>query len=310
MSFGQFFLRRFFDSIVTLWVILTVTFVLLRFLPGGPFDEEQELPEFVRNQLEASYQIDQPLAIQYISYVKKVLRGDFGESIAALGEPVYKIIQDHLPTSMLLGGLALVLAFLIGLPIGLTAAYSNNSGRGLWDRCVMFFSTCAVALPSFLAASLLVMIFSFYLDLLPPALWLGPKYYVLPVLALSLRPTALVARLIRSNALEVMATDFIRTAYAKGLSSVAVLLRHVLRNSFLPVLTISGPLVAGILTGSFVIELIFAIPGIGKYFVESVVNRDYPMILGMTLLYSVFLVTANLIVDLLYGVFDPRVRAG
>jgi oligopeptide transport system permease protein len=231
--------------------------------------------------------------------------GDLGESYKYTGRNVSDIIEESLPASVQLGIYAVILAYLIGIPLGVWAA----AHHGTWlDSTLMMLAISGVALPSFLVAPIFILVFCFWFDWLEPALWLGPAYYILPTVVLGIRPAASIARLTRASVLEVIRSDLIRTAKAKGLERSKVLFKHVLRNSLIPVLSLTGPLVASILTGSFVIEQIFAIPGAAKHLIQSVTNRDYPLILGMTLLFSVLLVIANLITDLLIAVVDPRVK--
>ena len=298
-------IQRLAEAVMVLFVISTITFLLLRVLPGGPFDQEKALPEQVKANIEKKYHLDKPLHIQYGKYMSGLFQGDLGESYKYIGRDISEILGETLPVSVQLGVYSLILAFLIGIPAGLIAAARHNT----WvDSLAMVTAISGVALPSFLVAPILILIFCFYMHWLPPALWDGPSHYILPVLVLGTRPAAVIARLTRASVLEVIRTDFIRTARAKGLNEKTVLFKHVLKNSLIPVLTFSGPLTAGVITGSFIIEQIFAIPGMGKHLVSSVTNRDYPLILGTTLVFSVVLVVANLIVDLLYGYFDPRIK--
>lgn len=298
-------LKRISGAVFTLFIIATLTFILLRALPGGPFDREKALPPEIKANIEAKYQIDRPLLYQYGSYLTGLLRGDMGESYKYLGRNISTIIGETLPVSIQLGIYALILAYLIGVPFGILSASRHNT----WvDRTLMVGAVSGVSLPAFLVAPLLILFFCFYLDWFETALWEGPSYYVLPLVVLGTRPVAFIARLTRASVLDVIQSDYVRTAKAKGLRSFAILYKHVLKNSFLPVLTFSGPLTAGILTGSFIVEHIFAVPGMAGHLVNSVTNRDYPLILGVTLVYSTVLIFSNLIVDLLYSHFDPRIQ--
>ena len=303
--------KRLLEAVFVLWVIATLTFLLLRFLPGGPFDEEKALPAEVKANIERKYGLNEPVPKQYVNYLVKIAQGDLGESYKYIGRSVTDIIGETLPVSAQMGFYSLLLAFMIGIPIGIFAANHNNT---YLDNAAMVFAISGVALPSFMVGPLLVMIFSFgipisaFAGLLPPALWETPVHYILPVITLGVRPAGIIARMMRSSVLEVIKSDFVRTAHAKGLSQTLVLYKHVLKNSLIPVLTISGPLIAGILSGSFVNEIIFAVPGMGKHLIQSVTNRDYPLVLGITLVYAALLVLANLIVDLLYVVVDPRIK--
>lgn len=300
-------IKRFFEAGVVLFVIVTLTFVLLRLVPGGPFDQDKALPPEIKANIEKKYNLDKPLIEQYGSYLSGMLKGDLGESYKYLGRPVSEIIADSLPASFVLGFYALLISFLVGIPLGLFAASRHNQFA---DNASMVAAISGVSLPNFLVAAILVQLFAMKWGVLPAAGWGSLYYYVLPVVCLGIRPIAFIARLTRSSVLDVIGSDYIRTARAKGLSETTVLYKHVLKNSLIPVLTYSGPMVAAILTGSFVIEIFFSIPGIGKHLVQSVTNRDYPFILALTLLYAAILVLANLIVDLLYAYFDPRIRLG
>jgi len=297
--------KRFTEAVMVILVIATVTFLLLRILPGGPFDQEKALPPEVKDNIEAKYHLDKPLYHQYGNYIFGLLKGDMGESYKYIGRNISEIVSETLPTSIQLGVFSLILAFLIGIPAGVISASKHNT---MLDSVTMGLAISGVALPSFLVAPILILIFSFGLGWFEPALWEGPTYYVLPVIVLGTRPAAVIARLTRASVLEVIRSDYIRTARAKGLSERVILFKHVLKNSLIPVLTFSGPLAAGVITGSFIIEQIFAVPGMGKHLVNSVTNRDYPLILGTTLIFSMALVLANLVVDLLYSYFDPRIK--
>lgn len=303
--------KRILEAIFVIWVIATLTFLMLRFLPGGPFDQEKQLPPDIKANIEAKYGLDRPLFAQYVTYLEHSATGDLGESYKYLGRPVSTMIKETAPISFKLGFYSLLLAFALGIPIGVLAASKHNTAI---DNGLMIFAISGVALPAFIIGPLLVVIFSFGVPfaalkgLLPPALWESPIYYLLPVITLGLRPAAIIARMTRSSMLDVIQADFVRTARAKGVSAQVVLYKHVLKNSLIPVLTISGPLIAGVLSGSFVVEIVFGIPGMGKHLVQSVTNRDYPLILALTLVFSAMLVLANLIVDLLYTVVDPRIK--
>jgi oligopeptide transport system permease protein len=296
-------LKRCLEAVFVIWVIASLTFLMLRFLPGGPFDQEKQLPPEIKANIEARYGLNEPIFKQYVTYIVHSATGDLGESYKYLGRPVSTMIAETAPISFQLGFYSLLLAFALGIPIGVWAAAKHNTAI---DSGLMIFA--------FIIGPLLIVIFSFGVPfasmrgLLPPALWESPIYYLLPVITLGLRPAAIIARMTRSSMLDVIQADFVRTARAKGVSSQVVLYKHVLKNSLIPVLTISGPLIAGVLSGSFVVEIVFGIPGMGKHLVQSVTNRDYPLILALTLVFSAMLVAANLIVDLLYTVVDPRIK--
>ena len=297
--------KRLLEAVVVVWVIATLTFLLLRVLPGGPFDSEKALPAEVLANLEKKYKLNDPLITQYGDYMLGLMRGDLGQSYKYISRDITSIIAESLPNSIQLGVFALIISYLIGIPLGVMAGWRRGSAL---DHSSMIFAISGVSLPSFLMAPIFIWIFAKQLGWFEPALWEGPAYYVLPMVILGIRPAALIARLTRASVLEVTHSDYIRTAKAKGLDAKKILFKHVLRNSLIPVLSLSGPLAAAILTGSFVIEQIFAIPGIAKHLVLGVTNRDYPLILGTTLLFSLILVLANLITDLLMAIVDPRVK--
>lgn len=297
--------RRLFEAVFAVWVIATFTFVLLRVLPGGPFDSEKALPAEVLANLEKKYKLNEPLLKQYGDYMIGLVQGDLGQSYKYVGRDISTIIGESLPNSIQLGIYALLISYLIGIPMGVFAGWKPGSRL---DFACMTFAISGIALPSFLMAPIFILVFAKQLGWFEPALWDGPTYYVLPMVILGIRPAAVIARLTRASVLEVIHSDYIRTAKAKGLNAKTILFKHVLRNSLIPVLSLSGPLAAAILTGSFVIEQIFAIPGVAKHLVLSVTNRDYPLILGTTLVFSIVLVIANLITDLLTAIVDPRVK--
>lgn len=302
---GAFVIKRLFEAVITVWIIASLTFLLLRVVPGGPFDSEKALPPEVMENLNRKYHLSDPLFTQYMTYMRDLLRGDLGQSYKYISRDTTSIVAESMPNSVQLGVYALLISYLIGVPIGLLAGWK----RGSWiDSVSMMLAISGQSLPSFLVAPIFILVFAKQLNWLEPALWNGPAYYVIPMVVLGIRPAALIARLVRTSVLDVIYSDYIRTARAKGLSAKAVLFKHVLRNSLIPVLTVSGPLIAAILTGSFVIEQIFAIPGVAKHLVSAVTNRDYPLILGTTLVFSVILVVANLLTDLLMAVVDPRVK--
>lgn len=298
-------IRRMLEAVLAVWVIATFTFMLLRVLPGGPFDSEKALPPEVLANLEKKYHLNDPILKQYGDYMINLVQGDLGQSYKYITRDITSIVAESLPNSVQLGIYALIISYLIGIPMGVFAGWKPGSKL---DFSCMTFAISGIALPSFLMAPIFIMIFVKKLHWFEPALWEGPAYYVLPMVILGIRPAAVIARLTRASVLEVIHSDYIRTAKAKGLNARTILFKHVLRNSLIPVLSLSGPLAAAILTGSFVIEQIFAIPGVAKHLVLSVTNRDYPLILGTTLIFSVILVLANLITDLLTAIVDPRVK--
>ena len=297
--------KRTAGALGTLFITVVLTFMLLRFLPGGPFDKDKALSAEVKANIESLYHLDKPLSHQFFYYIAGLFKGDLGQSYKYIGRSVSDIISETLPVSIQLGLYALIVSVLLGLPFGLLAAARQNT---LTDRFLMIGAVSGVSLPSFLTAPILILFFCFYMGWLEPALWEGPSYYILPLVVLGVRPASVLARLTRASVLEVIQSDYIRTAKAKGLDGFTVLYKHIFKNAFLPVLTFLGPLTAGILTGSFVVEHIFAVPGLAKHLINSVGNRDYPLILAVTLLYSAVLIVSNLVVDLLYSHFDPRIK--
>jgi oligopeptide transport system permease protein len=298
-------LQKLFSSLITLFVAATLIFFLLRVAPGGPFDDERAVPAEVQANILKRYDLDRPVLAQYWSWLKSAAQGDFRESFQNLDVPVSEIIGGALPASFQLGGLALAISLALGIPLGCIAAWKQNT----WlDTSAMFLAVAGVSLPNYLVASLLVVVFSFWFSWLPPALWEGPESMILPVVTLALRPLAMVARLIRASMLEAFSTDYIRTAHAKGLQPLWVVFKHALRNSLIPVTSLIGVIAANLVTGSFVIETFFQIPGLGRHFVQSIINRDYPLAMGAALTYGLVLVVCTLLTDLLLAWADPRLR--
>lgn len=296
---------RIVSMLLVLWVIITVTFVLMHAIPGGPFTAEKALPEAVMKNIEARYRLNDPLPKQYVDYWANLLRGDLGPSFKYESRSVNEIIAEGFPVSAELGLVSVSLSVLIGIPAGMAGALYQNR----WpDHLVMLLATVGISVPSFILATLLIFCFALWLRILPAAMWGAPEYVILPALALAGMPTAFIARLTRSSMLEVLAQDYIRTARAKGIAPFTILWRHALKNALLPVVTYLGPMIAAIFTGSFVIESIFAIPGLGRHFVTSIYNRDYTVILGITVFYSALLVLMNFLVDLAYLWLDPRIK--
>ncbi|MHC1745826.1 MAG: ABC transporter permease [Negativicutes bacterium] len=301
----HFLIHRLASMFLVLFVIITATFLLMHAIPGGPFTTEKNLPEAIQKNMEERYHLNDPLWKQYADYLAHVATGDLGPSFKYENRSVNDLIRESFPVSAELGVIAVFWAICLGIPAGIIAAVYHNR----WpDYIAMFLTTIGISVPGFILAALLIFVFSLQLGWLPAALWEGPSSTVLPALALTGLPTAFIARLTRSGMLEVLNQDFIRTARAKGLSQYTILTRHALKNALIPVVTYLGPLIAGILTGSFVIETIFAIPGLGRHFVTSIYNRDYTVILGITIFYSVLLVTLNLLVDIVYALLDPRIK--
>ncbi len=301
----QYSVSRFVSMLLVLFVITTATFLLMHAIPGGPFTAEKNLPEAVLKNLNERYHLNDPLWKQYVDYLANVARGDLGPSFKYEARTVNDIIAESFPVSAELGLTAVLIAVAGGIPMGVAAALRQNR----WpDYLCMFVATIGISVPGFILATLFIYFFALQLELFPAAMWEGPEYVVLPALSLAAFPMAFIARLTRSSMLEVLGQDFIRTARAKGLSAFAVVMRHALKNALIPVVTYLGPLVAAILTGSFVIESIFAIPGLGRHFVTSIYNRDYTVILGITIFYSTLLVFLNFLVDVAYAWLDPRIK--
>jgi oligopeptide transport system permease protein len=274
-------------------------------IPGGPFKKEKALPPAVQRNIEERYKLNDPLWKQYTDYLKNLVRGDLGPSFKYLGRSVNDIIRDGFPVSATLGAWAILFALVVGVPAGIISALNQNKWQ---DNVVMAIAIIGVSVPNFVIATLLMYVFAVKLRWLPVAMWGTPKHVILPMIALAGFPAAFFARLMRSSTLDVLSQDYIRTARAKGLSWYAVVVKHVVKNAILPVVTYLGPLIAGILTGSFVVENIFAIPGLGRYYVTSIYNRDYTTIMGVTIFYSAFLVLLNFLVDIAYGWIDPRIK--
>ncbi|HNR95479.1 MAG TPA: ABC transporter permease [Anaerolineae bacterium] len=303
---GRYVIRRLLLLIPVLFFISIITFGLAHAVPGGPFDREKPLPPEVKANLEKYYGLDQPVWKQYVDYVSDiVLRFDFGPTYRSRGRGVNDIFKDHLPVSAQLGLAAMAIALVIGLPLGILAALKQNT---IWDYLGMGLAIFGVSVPAIVLGPMLILIFALSLHLLPVAGWGTPAKMIMPALALGLRESAIIARLTRASMLQVIREDYIRTARAKGLTERVVMVRHALKNAFIPVATILGPMFAALVTGTFIVEQIFAIPGMGKYFITSITNRDYPVVMGTILLYAVFLVLANLAVDLTYAFLDPRIR--
>ena len=304
-----YFLRKIIGSILMLAFLMSLLFFMLRLAPGGPFDGEKNFPEEVMENIRATYGLNRPLIDQYFLWVGRILRGDLGESFQYLGRPVTELLRESMGPSLLLGAFAFFISFIFGIFTGVISARSSGTTASAWlDRIFFFIAQAGLSLPSYLIASLLVVLFALKWPLFPPALWEGPSTWVLPIITLSVRPFALVFSLTRAELIEQFQNDYIRTAFAKGLSKRMVFFKHALKNSLIPVVTYSGPILANLITGSFLVELVFQIPGLGKYFVSAILNRDYPVVLGVTLFYGVILITSNLLSDLVCGLLDPRIR--
>jgi dipeptide transport system permease protein len=297
--------KRLIAMFVTLWLIITLTFFLMHSVPGSPFNEERATNETVQKNLEKYYHLDEPLIVQYGLYLKSVVTFDFGPSIKKSSQTVNEMLGRGFPVSFELGAVTLIVAVISGITLGIIAALRHN---GILDYMAMTIAVLGISIPNFVMATLLIQQVAVNWGILPVATWVSPKHMILPTLALATGPMAIIARLTRSSMLEVLTQDYIRTAKAKGLSPVKIIFKHALRNALLPVITVLGSLAASILTGTFVIEKIFAIPGMGKYFVESINQRDYPVIMGTTVFYSAILIMMLFLVDIAYGILDPRIK--
>ena len=299
--------RRLLWIIPVLFVVSIITFLLMHAVPGGPWDREKRLNDAVVATLNARYGLDQPLPVQYLTWVSDFIRGDFGPSFRYPGREVTTIVAQGLPATIHLGLMAFALVILIGIPLGIIAALAHNRAP---DYLASGVSMIGIATPSFVLATLLVLIFAAWLKVLPAIGWRGPDTWILPTIALAGYPIAQVARYTRASMLEVTRRDYIRTAQSKGLRDRAVVSRHMIRNALIPVVTIVGPIFAFLVTGSFIIEYYFGVPGIGRNYVQSIGTRDYSMIMAMTVLYAFAVAFMNLVVDVLYAYIDPRIRYG
>ena len=303
----RFVLRRLLTAIPTLLLIATLAFALLHLTPGGPFDSERSLVPQIQHAIEARYHLDEPVWRQYLRYLGDLAHGDLGPSFQYRDTSVNQIIALGLPIDLAVGGCAIGFALLVGGAIGLLAAARPGT---CCDRVPMTLSMLGMSVPTFVVAPLLILVFAMRLHWLPSGDWVGGswRHLLLPALALALPYTAFIARLVRASALEVMGSGFIRAARAKGLGPTAVLLRHALRPTLMPLVSYLGPALAGVLTGSIVIEQVFGLPGIGRFFITGALNRDYTLVMGLTLLYGALIILCNLLVDLCYAWLDPRVR--
>lgn len=301
---GKYVIKRIVISIITIFVLVSAVFFLVRLMPGGPFASDKMTPE-IKAVMEAYYGLDKPVLVQYVTFLGNLLRGDFGYSMLYMNRTVNAVLFESFPFSFDIGIRALVFALSFGLILGIVAAL--NRGKKLDFICILI-AIIGTSVPDFIMGGVLQYFFGIKWGLLPVAQYKGIEYTVLPMIALGFGTLAMVSRVMRSSMLEVVNQDYIKTAKAKGLSKFRIVYKHQIRNAILPVITVMGPVVASILTGTFVIESIFAIPGMGSYYVDSISGLDYTMVLGMTVFYGVFLVIANMIVDILYGFVDPRIR--
>ena len=301
----SYIIRRILWAIPVLLVISLITFSLGHIIPGGPFDREKSLPQEIIANLEAYYGLDDPLWKQYTDYLWNALHGDLGPSYSSRSRTVNDIIKENFPVSAQLGVLALIIAMVVGIPLGMVSALKQNS---YIDYFCMFFALLGVSVPAMTLGPVVVWFFALKLNILPVARWGTWQQAILPAFTLGIGSAALLARLTRASMLQVIREDYIRTARSKGVSEKNVTIHHALKNALIPVVTVLGPLFAYLVTGSLIVEQIFAIPGCGKYFITSVTNRDYPVILGIMLLYAFLIIVANLVVDLTYAWIDPRIK--
>lgn len=301
----SYILKRVILAIVTIWAVVTITFFVMHAVPGGPFLSEKSVSPAVQAALEAKYGLDKPLGEQYLTYLKGIVFDfDFGPSIKQRGRDVITIIKTGMAVSAKLGVIAAVIAVIFGVLLGSCAALNRNT---IIDRIIIVLSTAFVSMPSFIMGTFLLTIFSVKLHILP-ANGDAAGGLILPVITLSLSPMSYITRLTKSSMLDVLSQDYIRTAKAKGVSKWGIVFKHALKNSLIPVVTYIGPMLAYIVTGSLVVEKIFSVPGIGRAFVNSITNRDYPLIMGTTIILSILIVVANLISDIMYTIIDPRIN--
>lgn len=307
-NWPSFLLSRFTGLFITLWVIVTLSFFIIRLAPGGPFDKEKPLPEATIRALEAKYHLNDPIHVQYFRYITDLLRGDFGPSMH-YERDVNFYISSSLPNSLILGLCALLTAFFAGIGSGIVAALKQNRWQ---DYTIITVSSIGISLPLFVIGPLLVYFLALKWQLLPTSGWItgrfGWKTLLMPVLTLSLPYLANIARLTRASALDVLNSDYIRTAYAKGLSQRAIIMGHMLKGTLLPVISYLAPAFAGMVTGSVVVESIFRVPGLGQFLIQASFNRDYPMVLGIIIIYSLILIIMNFFADIAYTIIDPRIR--
>ena len=316
----KFLFKRIAMGLVTLWLVITTTFFLIHMLPGDPFQSEKAIPPKVKENLMAKYHLDRPLGEQYVEYLKNIAKGDLGSSMKVRGRTVNDVINQSFLTSADLGARSIIFALVLGIPLGIIAALKRGKYQ---DRLAMIVAIIGISVPSFVLAGLMQKYFvdihnGFLIDngFLPEFFrirlsgWDSPEKKILPVVALGLYTVALIARLLRDKMIEVMGQDYIRLAVAKGVKPRNIVFKHALRNAILPIITIMGPTIAAVLTGSFVIEKMFSIPGLGKYFVDSINDRDYTMVLGVTVFYAIFLIIMMILVDIIYVLVDPKIKLG
>ena len=300
----KYILKRVVWSVVTIFILITMTFFLMHLVPGSPFVSDKTTP-IEKANMEKKYGLDKPLTTQYTIYLGQLAKGDFGTSLTKKGRTVVGIITEKLPYSAKLGFMAIAFALIIGVPLGCAAAIKHES---LLDRIIMLFTTVFISIPGFVLGTLFIVIFGVLLRIAPVTWEDIPANYVLPVLTYAFYPICYITKLMRSSMLETLGQDYIKTAHAKGLSGFAVNFKHALKNSILPVITYLGPLTAFLITGGFAVEKIFSIPGLGRFFIESVQGRDYPVIMGTTIILGSLMIIMNFFVDLIYSFVDPKIK--
>ncbi|SDX20926.1 oligopeptide transport system permease protein [Marininema mesophilum] len=304
---GRFALQRFMYMVITLWVIITLTFFLMHTMPGSPLQHEDKLPPELKEEILKEYGLDKPLPVQYVTFLGKLAQADLGSSFKYDGRSVTDLIMQGFPASLQLGIQATIIGVIFGIILGCVSALR----RGTWvDNVANVFSILGYSVPNFVLATLLSYYVGVKLQWLPPAKWDGPEYSILPTLSLAVLVMATIARYIRTEMLEVLGQDYMKTAKAKGLSARTAIIKHALRNALIPAVTVLGPLIIGLITGSLVVEQIFAIPGMGWMFVDSIQVNDYTVIMGITIFYSALIIVGMFLVDVLYGIIDPRIRIG
>ena len=301
----KYIIKRVTLGALSVFIVATLTFFLMNLVPGGPFVAEKSMSKEAQAALAAKYGLDKPLGERYVTYMTDLLQGDMGPSLRQRGREVSDIIFSKFPVSAKLAGIAVLVALSLGIPLGCISAYTRGK---LPDNTIIVLATCGIAIPSFITSVLLLYGFGVKLAILPTVGLNEWKAYIMPVTALAIYPTAYITRLMRSSLLDVMGQDYIRTAKAKGVSGFKTLFKHALRNAILPVITYVGPMLAYLMTGSFVVEKIFTVPGLGREFVSCITNRDYTMIMGTTIVLATLVIVANVIVDILYKIIDPRIN--
>ncbi len=302
---AKYIIKRVAMGILSIFIVASLTFLLMNLVPGGPFVAEKSMSAAAQEALEEKYGLNKPLHERYLTYMKDLLHGDMGPSLRQRGRDVADIIKAKFPVSAKLAGIAVAVALILGIPMGCLSAF--NRGKFL-DNFIIVLATCGIAIPSFISSVILLYTFGSKLNILPTIGLNEMKAYIMPVTALAIYPTAYITRLMRSSLLDVMGQDYIRTAKAKGLATSKILFKHALRNAILPVVTYVGPMLASLMTGSFIIEKIFTIPGLGRDFVSAINQRDYTLIMGTTIILATLIITANVIVDILYKIIDPRIK--